>query len=84
MKISWLRQAERCRRELLVWLREFRHEGLPWWVEGDIEIAEHDFAAFVATKLAESNRRTGMLVPKTHLWAVTEEQFVGVSPFTTN
>jgi len=28
-------------------LREFRHEGLPWWVGGDLETAEQDFAAFV-------------------------------------
>jgi hypothetical protein len=44
---------------------------------GDFETAEQDFAAFVARKLAESKRRTETLVPKTHLWAVTEDQFVG-------
>ncbi len=44
---------------------------------GDLESAEHDFAAFVASKLADSSRRTEALVPKTHRWAVTDEQFVG-------
>jgi predicted acetyltransferase len=58
-------------------LHEFRHEGLPWWIGGDTEIAERDFAAFVAKKLAESKRSKDVLVPKTHLWAVTEGQFVG-------
>ena len=58
-------------------LHEFRHEGLPWWAGGDLETVEQDFAAFVAKKLADSNRRTETLVLKTHLWAVAEEQLVG-------
>jgi len=58
-------------------LHEFRHEGLPWWIGGDLETAEQDFAAFVARKLADSNRTAETLVPKTHLWALTEGQFVG-------
>lgn len=58
-------------------LGEFRREGLPWWVGGDLETVEQDFAAFVAKKLADSNRRTETFVPKTHLWALAEEQFVG-------
>jgi predicted acetyltransferase len=58
-------------------LREFRREGLAWWIGGDTETAEQDFAAFVAGKLADSNRRTEASVRKTHLWAVAEEQFVG-------
>lgn len=77
MKIHLVPPAERYRESFLRGLREFRHEGLPWWVGGDIEIADQDFAAFVARKLADANRRTEALVPKTHLWAVAEEQFVG-------
>ena len=52
-------------------------KAFPWWVGGDLETVEQDFAAFVAKKLADSNRRTETFVPKTHLWAVAEEQFVG-------
>lgn len=77
MKIQLVPPAERYQESFLRGLREFRHEGLPWWLGGDIETAEHDFAAFVARKLEDSDRRTEALVPKTHLWAVTEEQFVG-------
>ena len=58
-------------------LREFRHEGLPWYFGGDLEVAEQDFASFVAARLADPHRRTEAFVPRTHLWAVTEEQFVG-------
>ena len=72
-----VRPAERWRESFLLGLREFRHEGLPWWAGGDVETAEQDFAAFVARKLADSNRRNETFVPKTHLWAVTEEEFVG-------
>ena len=67
----------RYRASFLRGLREFQHEGLPWWIGGDIEIAEKDFPEFVARKLADADRRTESLVPKTHLWAVSEEQFVG-------
>jgi len=77
MKIQLALPTERYRESFLRGLREFRHEGLPWWVGGDLEIAEQDFAAFVARMLADSNRRTETLVPKTHLWAMTGEQFVG-------
>ena len=77
MKIQLVPPTERYRESFLRGLREFRHEGLPWWVGGDLETAEQDFAAFVARKLADSNRRNETFVPKTHLWAVTEEQFVG-------
>ena len=31
----------------------------------------------MARKLAESRQRTDTLVPKTHLWAVTDDEFVG-------
>jgi len=40
-------------------------------------MAERDFATFVARRLAESSQRTDTLVPKTHLWAVTDDEFVG-------
>jgi predicted acetyltransferase len=69
--------TESCHESFLRGLREFQQEGLPWWIGGDLEIAERDFAAFVARKLADSNRRTETFVPKTHLWAVAEEEFVG-------
>ena len=36
-----------------------------------------DFAAFVAGKLADANRRTETFVPATHLWALADERFVG-------
>ena len=69
MKIQLVPPTERYRESFLRGLREFRQEGLPWWVGGDLETAEQDFAAFVATKLADSNRRNETFVPKTHLWA---------------
>jgi predicted acetyltransferase len=77
MKIQLVPPAERFRESFFRALREFQHEGLPWWIGGDLEIAEQDFAAFVAKKLADADRRTETLVPKTHLWAIAEEQFVG-------
>ncbi|GEM_PF-486703 len=77
LKIQLVPPAERYRETFLRGLREFQIEGLPWWFGSDIETAEHDFAAFVSRKLADSTRRTETFVPKSHLWAVTEEQFVG-------
>ena len=77
VSIKLVPPAERYRESFLRGLGEFRLEGLPWWVGGDLEIAEQDFAAFVAKKLADANRRNESAVPKTHLWAVSEEQFVG-------
>ena len=77
MKIQLAPPTERFRETFLRALHEFQREGLPWWVGGDLETVEQDFAAFVARKLADSNRRTETLVPKTLLWAVAEEQFVG-------
>jgi predicted acetyltransferase len=77
VKIQLVPPTERCRESFLRGLREFQDEGLPWWHGGDLETAKQDFAAFVATKLADASRRTESFVPKTHLWAVTEEQFVG-------
>jgi predicted acetyltransferase len=58
-------------------LREFQREGLPWWVGGDLVMAEQDFATFVGQRLAESSQRADTLVPKTHLWAVMDDKFVG-------
>lgn len=77
MNIQLIPPTERYRESFLRGLHEFRREGLPWWVGGDLDIAEQDFAAFVARKLADANRQNEPLIPKTHLWAVTEEQFVG-------
>lgn len=77
MKLQLVPPAERFRASFLRALREFQHEGLPWWIGGDLEIAEQDFAAFVARKLADANRRTDAFIPKTHLWAIADEQFVG-------
>jgi predicted acetyltransferase len=69
--------TERLRESFLRALGEFRREGLPWWIGGDLENVEHDFAAFVAKKLADASRRSETLVPKTHLWAVAQEELVG-------
>lgn len=77
MKLQLVPPTESLRESFLRGLRELRHEGLPWWFGGDLETVEKDFAAFVAKKLADSDRRTETLVPKTHLWAVAEEEFVG-------
>jgi predicted acetyltransferase len=77
MKIQLVPPTERFRESFLQGLREFRAEGLAWWIGGDLDIAEPDFAAYVAMKLADSARRTKTRLPTTHLWAVTEEQFVG-------
>jgi predicted acetyltransferase len=77
MKIQLVAPTERCRESFLRGLREFRHEGLSWWVGGELETVEQDFATFVARKLADANRRAEAFVPTTHLWAMAEEQFVG-------
>jgi predicted acetyltransferase len=80
MKIQLVPPTQRHRESFLRALREFQDEGLPWWFGSELEAAPDDFAAFVAGRLAEANRRTETLVPlvpKTHLWAVTEEHFVG-------
>jgi predicted acetyltransferase len=77
MRIQLVPPTERYRESFLRGLHEFRDEGLPWWTSGDLETVEEDFPAFVAKKLSDSTRRTETLVPKTHLWAVAEEQFVG-------
>jgi len=78
MKIQLVPPAESYRESFLLGLREFRQEGLPWWFGPDLDTAERDFAAFVARRLADSKGFNGQFVPKTHLWAVTEQgQFVG-------
>ena len=78
MKIQLVPPTDRYRESFFLrGLREFQHEGLPWWLGGDLETVAQDFAAFVAKKLADSNPRTATFVPTTHLWAVTEEEFVG-------
>ncbi len=69
--------TEKCRESFVRGLREFRNEGLPWWIGGDLEAVQQDFAAFVATKLADAHRRTETFVPATHLWALAEETFAG-------
>jgi predicted acetyltransferase len=77
MEIQLVAPAERYRESFLRGLRELRHEGLPWHVAVDLEAVEQDFAGFVAAKLADADRRTEAFAPKTHLWAVADEQFVG-------
>lgn len=68
--------AERWRPTFLDGLHELRAEGLPWWSPAFTALAESDFAAFVAQKLADA-RRPGPPPPKTHLWAIWGERFVG-------
>lgn len=67
-KIQLVPPSERYRETFLRGLREFRDEGLAWHLAVDLEAIERDFGAFVAGKLAE---------PKTHLWAIADERFVG-------
>jgi predicted acetyltransferase len=77
MRIRLVAPAVDYRESFLRGLREFREEGLAWWGEGDVETAEVDFAGFVARRLADAHRRDGTRVPKTHLWAVADDEFVG-------
>jgi predicted acetyltransferase len=77
MQIQLVPPDDQYRASFLRGLDEFRKEGLPWWLGEDLETAEQDFPAFVANKLADSNRATETLVSKTHRWAVAEGQFVG-------
>ncbi len=67
----------RYRDTFLCAVAEFRQEGLPWWTGGDIDLAETDFPAFVAKRLADATPRGCLGVGKTHLWAVVDEQLVG-------
>lgn len=75
MKIELVAPTDTLRDSFLCALAEFRDEGLPWWRGGDVEIAERDFALFVANKLADAYPGVG--VAKTHRWAVAEGHFVG-------
>lgn len=77
MKIELVAPAERYRETFLRGLHELQQEGLPWYLGADVADVEQDFAAYVARKLAEATRRSEALVPKTQLWAIAEEQFVG-------
>jgi predicted acetyltransferase len=77
MKIELVAPTETLRDSFLCALAEFRDEGLPWWRGGDVEIAERDFALFVANKLADAHPGVDASVPKTHRWAVAEGHFVG-------
>lgn len=67
----------RWRESFLSGLREFQREGLAWWLGADAELAAHDFDAFVAKKRSDANPPAETFVPKTHLWAVSDERFVG-------
>lgn len=69
--------ATRYRATFLRGFAELRAEGLPWWVHGDIELAEQDFTAFVAKKRADAQPTAPGAVPKTHLWAIADGHFVG-------
>ena len=77
MQIELVTPAERHRETFLRGLRELQHEGLPWYLGADVADVEHDFPAYVARKCAEANCRSELLVPKTLLWAIAGEQFVG-------
>jgi len=77
MTLQLVAPTERFRETFFRALREFQNEGLRWWFGGDLEIAGQDFPAFVAKKLLDANRSTEAFVPKTHLWAIEDERFVG-------
>lgn len=69
--------SERYRESFLRGMREFQSEGLAWWRGGDLELAERDFAAFVAKKLSDAHADREGRLAKTHLWAVEGAHFVG-------
>jgi predicted acetyltransferase len=77
MHVELVAPNEMYRESFLRALHAFRDEGLPWWSGGDLETAERDFAAFVEKKLADAHRRSEEHIPKTHLWAISDAQFVG-------
>lgn len=76
-KITLVAPALRYRETFLRAAQEFQSEGLAWWIGDDLELAARDFGAFVAKRLADAQRRTEALVPKTHLWAIGGEEMVG-------
>ncbi len=69
--------TENLRASFLRAARAFQREGLPWWIGGDLELAERDFAAFVAKKLGDAHPTAAGLVAKTHRWAVLGDEFAG-------
>lgn len=77
MQLELVTPAESYRETFLRALAEFQREGLAWWIAGDIELAEQDFAAFVAKKLSDARPTAATAVPKTHLWAIAGDRFVG-------
>lgn len=77
MKIELTAPTEAYRESFLSALREFRREGLSWWSGAALDLAEQDFGAFVIRRLADALGAGDAPVPKTHLWAIAGQQFVG-------
>ena len=78
MDIELVAPAENYRDTFLDAMREFQREGLPWWKGPELDLAERDFAAFVALRLADAVDRGEPHVPKTHFWALSADgRFVG-------
>ncbi len=77
MTLQLVPPSERYRDTFLRALREFRDEGLSWWVGGDLEGVDDDFAAFVAKRLAAADRGTETSPSKTHRWARANDELVG-------
>ena len=77
MQIELVPPSAGYRESFLRALDEFRRESLPWWSGEDTGLAERDFSAFVTRKLAEARPDEEGRVPKTHLWAVAGDRFVG-------
>lgn len=74
--LELVRPDGRYRETFLAALEQFQREGLAWWQGPDLELAERDFAAFVARRLGEAEPREGH-IGKTHLWAIVDDVFVG-------
>lgn len=78
MNLRLVAPTERLRASFLRALAEFRQEGLPWWTGGDVDLADRDFAAFVARKLRDATEPPSGAVAATHLWAVAgDDEMVG-------
>lgn len=77
MNLQLVAPSTTYRDSFLKGLRAFQAEGLPWWLGPDVDLALQDFDTYVAGKLAEATQPTPPRVPKTHLWAVSDAQFVG-------
>lgn len=67
----------RYRESFVAAIAAFQREGLSWWSGGDIPLAERDFAAFVRKRLADAEEDGSGRIPKTHLWAIVDDVFVG-------